>query len=94
MGYTLYYVKSTLRVSPYFHVLTLFKLFQKSYFQDPAIFKSFPIKVHHILLIQGLQVIELKHHNNYMNQVEFIEFLRDDCHKQAILISESLGDLN
>jgi hypothetical protein len=46
-------------VSPYFHVLTLFKSFWKSYFRDPAIFKSFPRKVHPILLIQECKQLSL-----------------------------------
>jgi hypothetical protein len=62
-------------VSPYFHVLALFKSFQKLYFRDPAIFKSFPRKVHPILLIQELQATELKlHNNNYINQVDLISY--------------------
>jgi hypothetical protein len=48
-----------LRVSPYFHVLALFKSFQKSYFRDPAIFRSFPRKVHPILLIQECKQLNL-----------------------------------
>jgi hypothetical protein len=51
--------------------------------------------VHSILLIQELQAIMFKHHNsNYINHIESIELLCDDCHKQAILISESHGDSN
>jgi hypothetical protein len=65
---------SSLRVSPYFQVLALFKLFPFSYFHDPAIFKSFPKKVYHILLIQVLQAIKLKNHNNHINQVEFMSY--------------------
>jgi hypothetical protein len=30
--------------------------------------------VHPILLIQELQAIELKHHNNYISQVEFMSY--------------------
>jgi hypothetical protein len=58
-GYALYYAKPVLRVSPYFHVLALFKSFQKSYFRDPAIFRSFPRKVHPILLIQECKQLNL-----------------------------------
>jgi hypothetical protein len=37
----------------------------------------------------------LKQHNiNYINQIRFIKLLCDDCHKQAVLISESRGDSN
>jgi hypothetical protein len=51
--------------------------------------------VHSILLIQELQAIKFKHHNsNYINQIELIELLRDDCHKQAVIISVSRGDSN
>jgi hypothetical protein len=47
------------------------------------------------LIIQELQIIKLKQHNiNYINQIKFIKLLRDDCHKQAVLISESCGDSN
>jgi hypothetical protein len=51
--------------------------------------------VHPFLLIQELQAIKFKHHNsNYINQTELKELLYDDCHKQAVLISESYGDSN
>jgi hypothetical protein len=41
--------------------------------------------VHPILLIQVLQAIKLKQDNNgYINQVDLIRLLRDDCHKQAV----------
>jgi hypothetical protein len=53
------------------------------------------MKVHPTLTIQELQTIKLKHHNNnYINQIKFIKLLCDDCHKQAILISESHDDSN
>jgi hypothetical protein len=84
-----------LRVSPYFQVLALFKIIFITYFHDPAIFKSYLGKLHSILLIQELQAIKFEHHNSdYINQIELIELLRDDCHKQAALISESRGDSN
>jgi hypothetical protein len=45
--------------------------------------------------MQELQTIKLKqHNNNYINQIKFIKLLRDNCHKQAVLISESHGDSN
>jgi hypothetical protein len=44
------------------------------------------------LLIQELQTIKLKQHNS--NYIKFINVLCDDCHKQAILISESHNDSN
>jgi hypothetical protein len=51
--------------------------------------------MHHILLIQELQANKFKHHNNnYINQIELMELLRDDYHKQAVLKSKSRGDLN
>jgi hypothetical protein len=51
--------------------------------------------VHPILLTQELQAIKLKQDNSsYIDQVELIKLLRDDCHKQAVLISESRGDSN
>jgi hypothetical protein len=50
--------------------------------------------VHRILLIQDLHAIKFMHHTNYINQIELIELLCDDCYKQAVLISESHNDLN
>jgi hypothetical protein len=56
-----------------------------SYFHDPTIFKSLPRKVHPILLIQVLQAIKLKQDNiSYIDQVQLIKLLRDDCQKQTV----------
>jgi hypothetical protein len=56
-----------------------------TYFHDPVIFKSLLGEVHPILLIQELQAITFKQDNNsYINHVELIRLLRDDCHKQAV----------
>jgi hypothetical protein len=47
------------------------------------------------LIIKELQTIKVKQHNiNYINQIRFIKLLRDDCHKQSVLISESRSDSN
>jgi hypothetical protein len=41
--------------------------------------------VHPILLIKELQEIKLKQDNNsYIDQIQIIKLLRDDCHKQAV----------
>jgi hypothetical protein len=68
-----------------------------SYFQVLALFKTFQRKVHPTLIIQELQIIKCtKQHNiNYQKcSLSFLSYLHDDCHKQAIFISERHGDLN
>ncbi len=48
------------------------------------------------LIKQELQTIKyIKQHNsNYIKLIKFINLLCDDCHEQAVLISESHGDSN
>jgi hypothetical protein len=48
------------------------------------------------LIKQELQTIKYikQHHSNYIKLIKFINLLCDDCHEQALLISESHGDSN
>jgi hypothetical protein len=95
IGEALYYAKPMLRVSPYFFNFSSIQIISLSYFHEPAIFKSLPGEMHPILLIQELQAIKFQQDNiNYIKQVKSIKLLRDDCHKQAVLIFESHSDLN
>jgi hypothetical protein len=82
IGQDLYYVKPTLRVSPYFQVLALLNSFKK--------------KIQPTLIKQELQAIKyIKQYNsNYIKLIKCVNLLRDDYHKHAVLISESHGDSN
>jgi hypothetical protein len=44
-------------------------------------------------LYAGVPGLQGNDNSDYVKQVKLIELL-DDCHKQAVLISESCGDLN
>jgi hypothetical protein len=54
------------------------------------------LKVSPTLIIQELQTIKYnkQHNSNYIKLIKFVNLLRDDCHKQTVLISESHGDSN
>jgi hypothetical protein len=69
-----------LRVGPYFYILALFKSFQKK----GATYSN------HTRACK--QFSKLKQHN--INYIKLIKLLRDDYHKQAVLISESRCDSN
>jgi hypothetical protein len=50
--------------------------------------------MHPTLIIQELQTIKcIKQHTSLqLNSISLLSYIRDDCHKQVILISESHGD--
>jgi hypothetical protein len=52
-------------------------------------------KVQPTIIIQEMQIIKVKQHSiTYINQIRFIKLLRDECHKQAVYISESRDNSN
>jgi hypothetical protein len=70
-------------VSPYFQVLALFKSFQKK----GASYSNQTRVANHLSVLSNTTSITNK-------LIKFINLLRDDCHKQVVLISESRGDSN
>jgi hypothetical protein len=82
MGAALYYAKSALRVTPYFQFLALFKTFKEGYI---VLYSNESCK-------QLGAVINT--HRLQISSLNSLSCLRDDCHKQAVLISDSHGDSN
>jgi hypothetical protein len=82
MGKALYYVKPALRVSPYFQVL--------------ALFKSFRRRLHLLYSNKSCKQLSVvsNTHQLQKSSLNLLSCLCDDCHKQAVLISESRVDLN